>query len=207
MWKSATGWLGLAVLMGTGAAAAADPTEFFETRVRPVLANNCYSCHANSESGGLRLDSRERVLKGGKSGAAVVPGKPDESLLIRAIRQVDSRLKMPLGGKLRDEEITDLTKWVELGCLGRPRQAMKPVHRASKQDLIRRATFDLTGLPPTAEEVNAFVRDSSPDAFARVVDRLLVSAQYGERWGRFWLGLLSQKCNYFSTGSGSRAQQ
>jgi cytochrome c553 len=236
MWKSATGWLGLAVLMGTGAAAAADPTEFFETRVRPVLANNCYSCHANSESGGLRLDSRERVLKGGKSGAAVVPGKPDESLLIRAIRQVDSRLKMPLGGKLRDEEITDLTKWVELGVpwpttpaapgftisqeqkyfwafqpiqqtspppvsnhtwvkspidqfvLARlEAQAMKPVHRASKQDLIRRATFDLTGLPPTAEEVNAFVRDSSPDAFARVVDRLLASAQYGERWGRFWL--------------------
>jgi mono/diheme cytochrome c family protein len=114
MRKSVNGWLGLAALMGASAAAAADPAEFFETRVRPVLANNCYSCHANSALGGLRLDSRERVLKGGKSGAAVVPGKPDESLLIRAVRQVDSRLKMPLGGKLTDAEIADLTKWVEV---------------------------------------------------------------------------------------------
>ena len=237
MRKSATGWLGLAALMGASAAAAADPTEFFETRVRPVLANNCYSCHATSESGGLRLDSRQRILKGGKSGAAVIPGKPDESLLIRAVRQVDSRLKMPLGGRLRDDEIADLTKWVELGApwpatptapdtsfaispeqkrfwafqpiqrasppvsnnswvkspidrfiLARlEAQGMKPVHPACKQDLIRRASFDLTGLPPTAEEVNAFVRDSSPEAFARVVDRLLGSPQYGERWGRFWL--------------------
>src|ERR1700720_756659 len=83
-----------------------DPTEFFEARVRPVLANNCYSCHTTSKLGGLQLDSRVSLLKGGKSGPGFVPGKPSESLLIKAVNQTDQRLKMPMGGaKLKEEEI------------------------------------------------------------------------------------------------------
>src|SRR5437867_2295173 len=220
-----------------------DPLEFFETRIRPVLANNCFACHTSSQMGGLQLDSRENLLKGGKSGPAIVPGKPEQSLLIRAVNQTDERLKMPLGGRLKDQEIADLTAWVKIGApwpvLGkapqpatkamayviRPEQRafwsfqpihtpalpevkdtswvkssidrfilarletqrLKPVEAADKRTLIRRANFDLTGLPPTPEEVEAFLNDSSPDAFAKVVDRLLASPHYGERWGRYWL--------------------
>src|SRR5262245_57467319 len=83
------------------AARAADPLEFFETRIRPVLVNNCFACHTNSQLGGLRLDSREAMLKGGKSGPALVPGQPDDSRLIRAIRQKDPKKRMPMGGQLR----------------------------------------------------------------------------------------------------------
>src|SRR5271155_1433208 len=94
-----------------------DPTEFFEARVRPVLANNCYSCHTASKLGGLELDSRASLLKGGKSGPGMVPGKPTESILIKAVSQTDSRLKMPMGSpKLKDEEIADLSHWVEIGA-------------------------------------------------------------------------------------------
>lgn len=89
----------MSVALVHGAARAADPGEFFETRIRPVLANNCFSCHTNSKLGDLQLDSREHLLKGGKSGPAVVPGKPEESLLIRAVRHSDDRLKMPLGSR------------------------------------------------------------------------------------------------------------
>src|SRR5215471_1566803 len=224
---------------------AASP-DFFETRIRPILANNCYSCHADSQLGGLRLDSAEAMLKGGSRGPAVVPGDPDKSLLITAVRQTLPDLKMPLGGKLKDSEVADLTAWVKAGApwpkaaalaaadstasagekyviaperkkfwsllpLSTPavpqvkgakwaktdidrfvlanleKQGLKPVAPASKRDLIRRATLDLTGLPPTPEEVTAFEKDTSPDAFAKVVDRLLASPHYGERWGRIWL--------------------
>ena len=90
--------------------------DFFETRIRPILAANCFSCHTNSKLGGLQLDSRTAALKGGKSGPAIVPGKPEESLLIRAVLQQDAKLKMPMGSRLKDQEIADLTSWVKIGA-------------------------------------------------------------------------------------------
>jgi Protein of unknown function (DUF1549)/Protein of unknown function (DUF1553)/Planctomycete cytochrome C len=225
---------------------AQEKVEFFETRVRPVLAANCYSCHTESKLGGLRVDSRFALLEGGKSGPAVVPGRPEQSLLLKAVSQVDPKLKMPMGGaRLKDKEIADLKYWIQTMAAFwpteearpapvaaakttfriRPEQRkfwsfqplakpapppvrdakwvrtsvdnfilarleeknLKPVGQADKRDLIRRATFDLIGLPPAPEEVDAFLSDTSPDAFARVVDRLLASPHYGERWARHWL--------------------
>ncbi len=192
--------------------------------------------------GGLRLDSAEAMKKGGKRGVAVVPGDPENSLLIKAVNQLDPSLKMPMGGKLKAAEIADLTAWIKAGAvwpkssapepvsangkyvitperrafwsfkplkevapptvrdpkwartdidrfvLARLEQeGLKPVGPATKRDLLRRATLDLTGLPPTAEEIAAFEKSTSPDAFAKVIDRLLASPHYGERWGRVWL--------------------
>ena len=223
----------------TAPAASAD---FFESKVRPVLANNCYNCHGNSQLGGLRLDSRDGMLKGGKSGPAIVPGNSDDSLLVRAIRQTGSDSENALGrqaqgrrdrrsrslgqrrrvlarlrGHARDQRdgkyviaperrnfwslqpLKDPTvpavkdaRWaktdIDRFVLARlEKEGLKPVAPADKHDLLRRATLDLTGLPPTPEEVAAFEKDASPDAFAKVVDRLLASPQYGERWGRIWL--------------------
>ena len=208
------------------AARAADPPgiEHFEKHVRPVLVEKCLSCHAGEKpKGGLRLDTREALLQGGRGGAVVVPGKPKESRLVAAIRHTDEDLKMPPAGKLPDREIAALEKWVELGApwpekvtLAPPdaiakaaasHWAFKPVERppvaeeanptepnrplrprearvttelslsprADKRTLIRRATFDLHGLPPTPEEVEAFVKDDSPDAYEKLIDRLLAS--------------------------------
>src|ERR1700728_3780812 len=95
--------------------AAALPPDFFENKVRPVLAENCYDCHTSAEMGGLRVDSRERLLQGGKSGPAVMPGDPDKSLLIQAVRQ-SGDLKMPKGGKLKPAEIQALTDWAKSGA-------------------------------------------------------------------------------------------
>ena len=111
--------VGQAALLA-GWAAGADTGEFFESKVRPVLANNCYSCHTDSQMGGLRLDSADAVRKGGKSGPPIVPGKPEDSLLIQAIRQTHPRLKMPPGGKLKDEEIAAITEWVKAGAVWPP---------------------------------------------------------------------------------------
>jgi len=234
------GFLGTAVLSGLAAAPTPSQVQFFESRVRPVLADNCYKCHsqqAEKVKGGLLLDTREGVLKGGESGPALIPGEPDKSLLIKAVRYADPDLQMPpKGKKLADAQIEDLVAWVKMGAPD-PRVAtvaqkawsdsskkhwawqplkksavpeardaawaktpidnfilakldekdLKPNPIADKRTLIRRATFDLIGLPPTAEEVEAFVKDESPEAFARVVDRLLASPHYGERWGRHWL--------------------
>ncbi len=214
--------------------------DFFEAKVRPVLATECYSCHTDSALGGLRMDSREALLKGGKSGAAIVPGDPDKSLLIQAVRHTGV-LKMPKGGKLPQAQIDALVEWVKAGAVWsattKPvpitkgemaidparrtfwsfqplhavpspilkdtrwaktdidrfilarleKEGLTPVAAADRRTLIRRATLDLTGLPPTAEEIEAFEKDKSADAFAKVVDRLLASPQYGERWGRLWL--------------------
>ena len=233
----------LFILAGSCAVQADDSADFFETRVRPVLATNCFACHTSSKLGGLQVDSRANLLKGGKSGPAIVPGKPGESLLIRAVLQQDAKLRMPMGGRLKDQEIADLTAWVEMGApwpesrapqpastskyritpeqrafwafqpVRKPvppgvkntawvkspidnfilaeleKRDLKPAKFAEKRDLIRRATFDLIGLPPTPEEVDAFEKDTSPDSFARVVDRLLASPHYGERWARHWLDL------------------
>jgi hypothetical protein len=214
-------------------------SDFFENRIRPVLADNCYKCHstyAEKVKGGLLLDSREAVLKGGDSGAVIVPGNPETSLLIKAVRYTDPDLQMPKDKKLPDNEIADLVAWVKMGAPD-PRSAtadqrkwtdnktnhwawqpvkwqpvpevsnpgwcqspvdnfvlvkldengLKPNLPADKRTLIRRATFDLIGLPPTPEEVRDFVNDDSTNAFAKVVDRLLASPHYGERWGRHWL--------------------
>jgi mono/diheme cytochrome c family protein len=208
-----------AVLVLTGLAAAAGDAAFFETRIRPLLAKQCYSCHAQTAMAGLRLDSREGLLRGGKSGAAVEPGKADASLLIQAVTHSHGKLKMPPGRKLAEREIADLRAWVEDGASwpvevsgdGKALWALRPVRKpagasidgligarlaaeglrqgpaADKWTLLRRVTFDLTGLPPTPEEVRAFVADESAEAFEKVVDRLLASPRYGERWGRRWL--------------------
>ncbi len=214
-------------------------TDFFEAKVRPIFATNCYTCHTNSASGGLRVDSREALLKGGGSGPAIVPGDPEKSLLIKAVRQTDPHLQMPMGGKLKDAEIADLATWVKAGAVwptsgkvvanGKyvispeqknfwsfvplkkvtvpevkdtawaktdidkfilaklESQNLKPVNRASKLELIRRATLDLIGVPPSGDEIAAFEKDESPEAFAKVVDRLLASQHYGEHSGRMWL--------------------
>jgi hypothetical protein len=241
--------LALAGTMTTsaGPAPTAAQLEFFESKVRPVLAENCYKCHstgAEKIKGGLTLDTREGVLRGGDTGPSIVPGQPDASLLIKAVRYTDTDLQMPPGDKkLPDQAIRDLEQWVALGApdprtdaataqqlhaadLAKARQhwAFQPVRRATvpapedaqnwaandvdrfilaamtpkgltpsrpadKLTLIRRATFDLHGLPPTTAEVAAFVADSSPDAWAKLIDRLLASPRYGERWGRHWLDL------------------
>lgn len=229
------GVIGIAL---SGAALADDRSgsEFFEAKVRPVLAENCYTCHGpEKQKGGLRLDSISAIKKGGESGPAVSSGNPAASLLIKAIRQSDADLKMPPTGKLTDEQIADLTAWVKMGApwpestsapasasIEKSHWAFQPVRApevpqirnpqfairnsvdafvaarlqsanlmpsaaADRITLIRRATFDLTGLPPTPDEIDAFVSDPSSDAFARLVDRLLASPRYGERWARHWL--------------------
>jgi mono/diheme cytochrome c family protein len=235
----------IALLAASGFALCAEsatPQEYFELHVRPVLAARCYACHTDAKSGGLQLDSREHMLAGGKSGPAVKPGDPDNSLLMQAIRQTHPRLKMPPGGKLKDEEIAGIAEWIKAGAVwpAGPAKTVAPAKyvitseqrnfwsfrpvtepetpkvkdakwartavdrfilakleekglaaapAADRRTLIRRAYLDLTGLPPTPEAVEAFERDKSPEAFAKVVDELLASPRYGERWGRYWLDI------------------
>ena len=210
-----------------------EQVRFFESSIRPLLIDHCLKCHGpQKQKADLRLDSRASILKGGESGPAVVVGLPEKSLLIRAIRHIDSAPKMPDGKKLTDREIADLVRWVQMGLpfpeaatlakadpknwwayqrvvkpeLPKVRDAawvqspldsfvlakleskgLKPAPPADRRTLIRRATYDLIGLPPTPDEIVAFVNDQTPNAFARVVDRLLASPHYGERWGRHWL--------------------
>src|SRR6266581_2084524 len=109
-------WMALLAVV-TAYPRAADDRDFFETKVRPLLAASCYDCHTEMRSGGLRLDSREALLKGGRSGPAVVPGDPEKSLLIQAVRQTSEKLKMPKGGHLRPDEIDVLTEWVKAGAV------------------------------------------------------------------------------------------
>ena len=211
---------------------AQSPADFFELKIRPVLAKNCLSCHGASAMGGLRLDSSEALLKGAKSGPVITPGSAASSPLIQAINHTHPRVKMPPQGTLAEIEIANLTEWVNAGAtwaataapapardfwafqpvkappipqvknkkwpatgtdhfvLARLEQNnLTPVKPASKQALLRRATYDLTGLPPTPQQLDAFLADSSAQAFATVVDRLLASSHYGERWGRYWLDL------------------
>jgi hypothetical protein len=221
---------------------SADAVEFFEARIRPILAERCLKCHGpQKQSSGLRLDSRAAILKGGDSGPAVVPGKPGDSLLIQAVDHVHGEIKMPPKGKLPEPSIAMLRQWVAAGVpwadttsagatASSPSRdtsgsvthwAFEPVRRpappavrdrnwaispldafvaarleaagidpspcADKRTLIRRATIDLWGIPPTAEEIDQFEADTQPGAFARLIDRLLASPRYGERWGRHWL--------------------
>ena len=223
----------LTVYFSVTFAQAQDGPEFFEKNIRPLFARQCMACHsATAGMGGLKLDTRENLLKGGKRGPAVTPGKSDESILLRAVSH-SADLKMPPSGKLKDSEIALLRQWVGMDApwgaeksaqsassqkkfwafvppkepamptiknqawvnspidafvlAGLEVKGLAPAPPADKRTLIRRATFDLTGLPPSPEEVQAFLKDGEPGAFARVVDRLLASPHYGERWGRHWL--------------------
>jgi len=226
----------------TSAFAADDGASFFESKIRPLLIQRCFECHSAAKtSGGLALDTRAGWERGGDSGPAIVPGKPEESLLIKAVSYTDLALAMPpekAGGKLSVAEIAALGEWVRRGApdprvfaaqIGGmteveakswwafqpiaepPVPAVKapaafvhneidhfilarlegtelgPAPPADRRTLIRRATYDLTGLPPTPEDVDAFVHDPSPGAFAKVIERLLESRHYGEAWGRHWL--------------------
>jgi cytochrome c553 len=226
----------------------ADSPEFFEKKIRPVLVEHCFKCHGDlkgkAPKGGLRADSRAGLLKGGDNGPAIVPGDPDESRLIAAVRYQNPDLQMPPKGKLADGAIADLTAWVKAGAnwpagatdgaiatsqfdlakRKREHWAWQPVHAtdpppvkdaswprgpvdrfvlarleekglkptaaADRRVWIRRVTFDLIGLPPTPAEIDAFLNDQTPDAFATVVERLLRSPHFGERWGRHWLDLV-----------------
>jgi len=226
---------------------AAEHLAFFEAKVRPLLVEKCYSCHsesANKVRGGLAVDSRQSLIRGGDTGPAIVPGKPDRSLLIEAIQYDNEALQMPPKGKLTDAEIATLTRWVQLGApwpetrgegvknrripgtiteddrrwwAFQPLQeppvphagdgwAVNDIDRfiaakhaaaglssapeAERAVLIRRVYFDMLGLPPSPEEIAAFVADPSHDAYARLVERVLASPHYGERWARHWLDLV-----------------
>lgn len=238
---------GLFLTIATVDASEAEGIEFFEKKIRPILVDSCYSCHAKDSEkgakGGLFVDTRDGLLKGGDSGPSVVPGDPDKSLIIQAIRYTDENLQMPpKNKKLSAEQIADLEAWVKMGApdprtgaslAGMPplsdpekvkshwafqavqsptpppvknkrwvkspidnfilaeleKHRMTPSRQADKRTLIRRAYFDLTGMPPTPEAVDAFEADKSSDAFAKVIDQLLASPHYGERWGRYWLDI------------------
>ncbi|RCS54098.1 DUF1549 domain-containing protein [Bremerella cremea] len=212
--------------------------EFFEKKIRPLLANNCYECHGpKTQWAGLRMDAREFAFEGGDSGAAIVPGKSGESLLIERISSDDEFEQMPpesSGKRLSPSEIALLRQWIDAGAVWpksnlpnlddearRNHWAFQPIaspppptvqdtawprneidrfilHKleqaglapsppADRRTLIRRATFDLTGLPPTPAEVDAFVASSDPNAYEQLIDRLLASPAYGEHWARHWL--------------------
>jgi hypothetical protein len=203
------------------------------TGIRQILKSNCQPCHNDTtRTSGLALTTRETILAGGNRGAAVKPGSPDESLLVRAIEQ-SGDLKMPPGKKLQSDEISSIRRWIELGApwpkdeaaASRPKgsdwwafqpvkrvnpppvqdaawvrnpidhfilarlekERLRPSSEASKETLLRRVSLDLTGLVPSPSEIRDFLADSRPDAYERVVDRLLASPHYGERWSRHWL--------------------
>jgi hypothetical protein len=224
--------------------------DHFEQRIRPLLAERCYECHSGSTKrpkGALRVDSLEALLRGGSTGPALVPGKPDESLLVHAIRYGDAELQMPPTGKLPDAELELLVQWIADGAhwpagdagtsagaeppaasaqwaptaaqlehwafqpiraveppsVDDPAWSRHPIDRfvkaeldarglapaplADARTLYVRASFDLLGLPPSREELDAFVADTTVDAWERAVDRLLASPHYGERQARGWL--------------------
>jgi hypothetical protein len=231
---------------GRGQVATPEQTEFFEKKIRPLLAAKCQKCHsADAQVAGLDMSSAEGFLRGGESGALINKDKPEESRLLQVINY-EANPKMPPTGKLKADEIEAITMWVKMGApwpgaapavavktwpknssvrsftedekqfwafqpmrdFAPPQvknaawvktsidnfvlakleeKGLKPAPAADKLTLLRRATFDLTGLPPTTKEMDEFLADNSPDAFKKVVERLLASPRYGERWGRHWL--------------------
>ncbi len=232
--------------MGTGqepasAATNSQQLDFFEAKVRPLLIDHCYECHsdASGESGGeLLMDSAAGIRAGGTHGPALVPGKPEESLLVRAIRYTDAELRMPPAGKLDDEAIRILSRWIAEGAAdpraGEPtKKSASPLERdpsshwafnppertiptrlkstrsrdpidahaeqksvsvgllpnpvADKEVLIRRLYHDLTGLPPTRDKIQDFVTSDRPGDYVRLVDTLLASPEFSERFARHWL--------------------
>src|SRR5579871_4403369 len=236
------------LLAATPLSGQAVNAEFFEKEIRPVLAGKCYGCHSSklkSPMGGLVLDTKAGLRKGGNGGAIVTPGDPKASRLLSALSYTDAELRMPPTGKLTDREISAFAQWIQAGApdpreeapatagpapiapkgmsveAGRKWWAFQPVSEltapavndtswsrtkidrfvlakleashlkpsiaADPGTLIRRAYLDLTGLKPTYEEVQAFVQDKASDAYERLIDHLLASPAYGERWGRYWL--------------------
>jgi hypothetical protein len=237
--------------------AAADPgldsgheaADYFESRIRPLLVEKCYSCHSQEASelgGGLLLDSAPGWRLGGDSGIPViVPGSPDRSLMVIALEQHHEAWSMPPDERLSDREIGDVVHWIEMGAYD-PRvegniqkrdgtstidwesakdfwslrpvqepsvpevseanwcdnpidafilsamqaQGLQPTSDADRRTLLRRASYDLTGLPPTMDEMDRFANDSSQMAFENAIERMMKSPQYGERWGRHWLDLV-----------------
>ncbi|AMV40091.1 PSD1 and planctomycete cytochrome C domain-containing protein [Planctomyces sp. SH-PL62] len=217
------------------AQSAAD-VEAFEREIRPLLVEKCLSCHGpEKQKGGLRVDARAPLLEGGDSGPAVVPGKPEESLLVQAVKREDG-LEMPPDAPLSPKQAAALERWVASGAawpadgapavetrkeawarhwafrpMARPEPpdagdaswvrtpvdafvaekhaeaGLSPSPEADRRTLIRRLSYDLTGLPPSPEEVAAFVADPDPTAYEKLVDRLLASKRYGEQWARHWL--------------------
>ncbi len=238
----------LAAVGTVAGAAETDPAdlEFFESKIRPVLAERCYECHGGDPKkilGGLVLLDAEGLRAGGDSGAVIVPGSPENSLLIEALHY-EGLTQMPPDGRLPNQVIADFEQWIRRGApdprtggektvvaaraaesfdytagrehwayrriedpappevqneawVGHPLdrfilarlegKGLEPMAAADKRTLLRRATFDLIGLAPSGAEIEDFLADQDPDAFARVVDRLLASPHYGERWGRHWL--------------------
>ena len=222
--------------------------EFFESKVRPLLISQCYSCHSDQSKtaqGGLRLDSRAGLVKGGSRGNAFSGDSPEKSLLVRAVQYSDPSLQMPPKGKLSEEQVAILLEWVKKGAVwpqgdkpkpspgtvtafdlkerakhwawqpprlglvpqvkeptwGRnpvdaflmaslEKQGIKHAEPADRRTLIRRLTYDITGLPPTVAEIHAYLEDKSPNSYEKLVDRLLASPHYGERWARHWLDLV-----------------
>ncbi|WP_395752743.1 DUF1549 domain-containing protein [Prosthecobacter sp.] len=223
----------------------AEQIAFFEKKIRPVLAEKCYKCHAeNSEKikGGFVLDTREGIRRGGDSGPGVVPGDLAKSLVIESLHYTNKDMQMPpekSGGKLPDSVIADFEQWVRMGApdprdgaasvvksewdtekakshwayqpvkkptvpavkdetwarsdidrfilAGQEAKGIKPVGDARPEVLLRRVCFDLTGLPPTPEQVEFFVANPDARSFEKIVDALLKSPRFGERWGRHWL--------------------
>ncbi|GAB4137739.1 MAG: DUF1549 domain-containing protein [Planctomycetaceae bacterium] len=250
----------LSLLCTSSLHSAEKPTQaeldFFEKKIRPVLVKHCYACHSTKSKnirGGLLLDSRAGLLKGGETGPAVVPGKPGKSLLIGALKHED--FEMPPDRKLAPAVIADFEKWIRRGAadprigkahlpkkrsidLEKGRQFwafrpltspvppqienasssvtpidrflqarlakhnLKPAPVAAKQTLIRRLSYDLIGLPPTPEQIRQFVDDRSPKAYEKLVDRLLASRHFGERWGRHWLDVV----RFAESSGGGRTQ-
>jgi hypothetical protein len=235
---------------------ADDPAglEFFEKKVRPVLVRNCYECHSTASvklKGGLLLDSREAIRRGGESGPAVVPGNVEDSLLIAAVRH--ESLEMPPAGKLSDETIADLVAWIDMGAPD-PRDAppaaaevaqqvwevqlaqrrtwwayqpltdppVPQVHDvtwcqspidcfiverlesvglshappADARTLVRRLAFALTGLPPEPADIERFAADASVAAWEALVERLMASPHFGERWARHWMDVVRYTDTY-----------
>jgi hypothetical protein len=221
-----------------------EQVEFFEANIRPVLAEHCYECHSAKAvklKGNLLLDTRTGTVKGGTNGQVVVPGDPEKSRLILALRWTDPDLAMPPKGKLSAKQVEKFEEWVKMGApdprtgptkgaapaktidltVGRKWWAFQPVAEvpapnvrdqswpkkwidtfvlqqleskqlapsppADPRTLIHRAFLDLTGLRPTYEQVEAFAKDPSYEAYAKIIEQLLASPQYGQRWGRFWL--------------------
>ncbi len=242
--------LAAVLVVGVPAAFAGAPREkaadleWFETKVRPILVDHCYTCHSadTKPAGGLRVDDRNGLLTGGNSGPAVVPGDPSASLLLERVKHKNPKRRMPREGEpLTDEQIAALARWIGDGApwpvikvpasvgktnesyeslkrehwawqriknpalpavskaswsrdeldrfilAGLEKAGLEPVADADRPTLLRRVRFDLTGLPPDPEELDAFLADDSPDSFARAVDRFIASSEFGERWGQHWL--------------------
>jgi Protein of unknown function (DUF1553)/Protein of unknown function (DUF1549)/Planctomycete cytochrome C len=239
-------FLFLSLTLLTAPPVQASDFTFFESKIRPVLVSKCYSCHSSkvqSPKGELTLDTKDGLRKGGATGVAIVPGKPEASPLLKALRYADTDLQMPPSGKLPDGVIADFEQWIVAGAPdprteptastagaapkgmsideGRKWWAFQPLQvvalpptrdsglassaidsfilvkleqhglspssAADPRTLVRRVYADLVGYKPTYEEIEAFATDTSPVAYENLVDRLLASPHYGERWGRHWM--------------------